>query len=139
MAQYCHHALQEIVRNVLIADAELTAKVLGVFDFVPEKTPYPYITLGETRAEDESTVGVHITRMVLAIQVYSRGKGRREADDIMAAIHRLLGDGAAEGVEAAGYTVVELRYAGSEINQLRDGATFQGRMRFTARLQKETV
>lgn len=135
MTHFSHYALQGIIREKLIADTGLMSKVTGVFDFVPEKTAYPYLTIGESRAEDESTVAISITRIMLTIQIYSRAKGRKEVDAVMASIHAIL-DGLAEEA-AEDFTLAEMRYTGSEITLLRDGVTYNGRMRFTARLQRE--
>ena len=134
MAHYSHYAVQEMLRGLLAADDTLAAKVSGVFDHVPEKTEYPYVTIGDTRGEDESTVGIAITRITVNVQVYSRAKGRKEADGILADVHRLLHDAALSDA-VGGFVLAGIRYAGSEITLLRDGMTYQGRMRFTARLQ----
>lgn len=133
MTSFNHYAVQEMVRGLLTADAPLAGKVSGIFDFVPEKTEFPYITIGESRVEDESTVAIAIARVTLTVQVYSRAKGRKEADSLMADVHRILQN--ASGSAAGGFALADMRFGGSDITLLRDGATHHGRMRFVLRLQ----
>jgi len=92
MPLFSYYAVQKAVYDVLSADATLMATVSGVFDFVPQNTDYPYVTIGNSRLTDYSTVTTTSFRQTLNIQVYSRSRGRKEVSDIMAQVHGLLHD-----------------------------------------------
>lgn len=130
------YGLQTAVHTALTADAALMGMVEGVFDHVPEKTGYPYVTIGNIRMRDMSAQGVTLLRAELAVSVYSRARGRKEAGDIMGELNRLLQNMAAP---VEGYALLSLRHVASEITLERDGLTYQGRMRFEAVLQEEGV
>lgn len=82
--------IQQKMFQALQGNADLVAKVSGIYDFVPEKTPLPYITFGKvssqplnTKIEDGETVSV-------SIDTWSEGKGRKETIDIMNAVEETL-------------------------------------------------
>lgn len=134
MDGFDHYAVQAALHAALEADAPLMGTVTGVFDFVPPQTAFPYVTLGEMRVTDVSTVECTLRQVEPVLHVYSRSKGRREVSDIMEKLHARLHNGA---LPIAGYTLVSLRFAGSDIVQERDGNTYHGRMRFSAVVQKD--
>ena len=138
MANFSHQAAQEMIHALLTGSEALMETVTGVFDFVPAKMEYPYITIGNSRAVDESTLGEEIAKLTLTLQVHSRAKGRKEADEVMAAIHAILHDADyAEVVQ--GYRLISLKYQNSEILLARDGVTYNGRMQFVAYLHAQTT
>lgn len=132
MGEFSHYALQVAVYNVLAANTVLMNSVSGVFDHVPPKTAYPYMTIGDTRATDISTMDIALTQMELVLHVYSRERGRKEISDIMRQLHDLLHD---SNPVMEDHVAVSLRYTGSDITQEGDGLTYHGRMRFGAVLQ----
>lgn len=134
MSLLSHYALQKAIYTVLSGDTELSALVSGVYDFVPAKTPYPYITIGDARASDESTNTQAMTRVSLTVHVYSRGKGRKETHDIMQQVYERLHDAQPEVED---HRVVLLRFLSSQIELLRDGQTYHGRVQFTCLLEEE--
>lgn len=133
MADLNLYGLQTAVHTALTDDATLMGMVEGVFDHVPENTGYPYVTIGNMRVSDMSAQGVTLLRAELAISIYSRARGRKEASYIMSELHRLLQDMSAP---VDGYALLSLRHVASEITLERDGLTYQGRMRFEAVLQE---
>lgn len=129
MEHFSHYAIQQALHGILSSDTELAGMVTGIFDFVPAKTDYPYVTLGDSRATDQSTQNQRFTQLSLTLQIYSRARGRKEADQIMQRIHTLL-DGAA--LVAEDFQIVDLRYTQSQIDLLRDGLTYLGKIQFNA-------
>lgn len=82
--------LQEAIYARLTGDAALMGLVSGVFDEVPEATPYPYVVLGETtenrdEAHDRSGVDAAVV-----LHIWSRYRGYAEAAGILREIDRLL-------------------------------------------------
>ncbi len=127
MPLFSYYAVQKAVYDVLSADATLMATVSGIFDFVPQDTDYPYVTIGNSRLMDYSTVITTSFRQTLTIQVYSRSRGRKEVSDIMAQVHGLLHD---TTPAADDHSIVDLRYVGGDITQNRDGLSYSGNMQF---------
>lgn len=133
MSELCQYALQEALYTVLTGDADLMQQVTDVFDYVPPETAYPYVTLGEMRATDVSSVTNKLTRLEVVLHVYSRNRGRKETGEIMARISVLLDE---QEPLMNGFTAISLRYSGSDISQERDGLTYHGRMKFDALVQQ---
>lgn len=136
MSGFNHYATLAAIHGVLSGDGALGDMIGGVFDFVPARTAYPYVVLGDVRSTDASTVAATIRRVELSLHVYSRARGRKEAGDIMARIHALLHD-TTPAVE--GGACVDMRVANSELRLERDGLTYHGRMRVTAIVQGEDM
>lgn len=134
MSGFCHYAMQEALHAALEADAELMAAVNGVFDFVPAKTALPYVTFGEMRVTDVSTLEATLMQVEPVLHIYSRSKGRKEVSDIIETLHSLLHN---KTMTLSGYTLVSLRFVGSDIALERDGQTYHGRMRLMAVVQKD--
>lgn len=76
-------ALQTALYNRLSNDSAINKKVTGVFDAVPKKQEFPYVTLGEDTMVDYSTktnVGEEITH---TLHVWSQYRGKKEVKEIM--------------------------------------------------------
>lgn len=127
-----HYAVQEALFHLLVNDAALTQSVSGVFDYVPQATPFPYIMIGEGHSADISAIGTRTYQHGVTLHVYSKDKGRKEVNRIMERLHTLLDKATPE---IAGYMLIELRYAGSEITLMPDGETYHGVMEFSALLE----
>jgi hypothetical protein len=104
----------------------------GVYDKVPDNTDYPYITLGDVRARDWSSVTTDGMSLSITINVYSRGAGRKEIHAIMAQLMVLLHD---QDLTITGHALIMMRYDASNIELNRDGETYEGEMRFNALTQ----
>ncbi|MGU3399801.1 DUF3168 domain-containing protein [Brucellaceae bacterium D45D] len=81
-------ALQKALFDALKNDSGL-AETLGgqrVYDGVPPKTPFPYVTLGETASRDWSTASEKGGEHFLNIQIWAKENGRKRVLDIAAHI-----------------------------------------------------
>jgi hypothetical protein len=132
MGMFCHAAMQAALHEALLADDALVGMVEGVYDHVPAKTAYPYVTIGDMRATDVSAVETQLVQMQCALHLYSRERGRKEISTIMQRLHDLLHD---TQLSMASYSMIRMHYAGSQIAQERDGLTYHGQMRFEVMLQ----
>lgn len=86
-------ALQSAVVAALTANPDLTAATGGtarVYDDVPPKTPFPYLSLGQTIERDWSTGTEDGREHTLTLHVWSRTPGRREVHAIAALIRATL-------------------------------------------------
>lgn len=82
--------LQAAVYSKLAGSPALTALVSGVFDEVPEPSPYPYVSIGSISefpddAHDAQGLGATVT-----IHVWSKAPGFAQAYDIFAAVDAAL-------------------------------------------------
>lgn len=134
MAEFSHYAVQAALHAVLNSDAPLMEQVSGVFDFVPPRTAFPYVTIGDMRATDVSTMTEAMSRLDVTLHIYSRAKGRKEASDIMGRVHAVLHD---SSPDVDGFSWVDMRYSGSEIRLERDGVTYHAVMRFAVLVQHD--
>lgn len=128
-----HFPLQKAIYQALTADAALMGLVTNVYDRPPQNSAFPYVTLGDATARDwssKTTTGVEHT---IALRVWGREGGRKEASLIMERIHTLLHQA---NLSVTGHTLVMIRFVSSDITLENDGWTYQGAMRFQALLQK---
>lgn len=125
--------LQKAVFTRLNTDATLSAMVTGVFDFVPQGTEYPYATIGTIAAKDWSTATTVGLEAKVEIEVFSRGRGRKETLDIIQCIRVLLHQAS---LTVTGHTLVDIFFTESEVAQQRDGLTYRGTITFKARVQE---
>ena len=100
-----------------------------LYDAVPEDTVFPYLTLGEARRRAvDGAPGAE--EHDLRLHAWSRYYGRREAREILAAVHAALQDAALD--LGPDYRLVSLRYRFGDIFEQPDNQTFHSAMRFRA-------
>ena len=102
-----HGAILAAIRAVLTGDAAVT-DTLGdrVFDRVPDRARTPYATFGPLATTPLDAEGTHAHQV--EIEVWSRGRGRREAAEAMASVAAAL-DGAEPAIP--GHRTVDCRVA----------------------------
>ena len=134
MPIFNHHPLHKAIYQKLSEDVPLTELITGVFDRSPQGQAYPYITVGESSASDWSTLTTSGVEHRIAVHVWSREGGRRQAELIMERVHALLHDGS---LTIEGHSLVLMRFLSSGISLESDGWTYQGTMRFRALVESE--
>ena len=122
--------LQQAIYTALTGDATLMAMIQGVHDHVPQGAAFPYVTVGEATARDWSAVGLNGIEATLILNVWSRARGRKEAKQIMAEMHRILDDA---NLAVSGHALVDLRFEFSETMLDPDGLTYHGVTRYRAK------
>jgi hypothetical protein len=124
-------ALQQSIFARLTADAALTALLGGprVHDDVPQASPFPYISFGHSLVRDWSTGSEDGSEHVVTLHVWSQGKGKKEAHEIMDAVRSALHD---QALSLAGHRLVNLRHELSEARREPDGDTTHGIVRYRA-------
>ena len=128
-------SLQQSVFSALTADAALTA-LLGadrIYDDVPQGSPLPYLTLGQSTVRDWSTGGDPGTddgnEHVLTLHVWSDARGKKQASEIIGAVRTALHD---QPLTLVGHRLVNLRHEFSEARRDPEGATIHAIARFRA-------
>ncbi len=124
-------ALQKAIYEKLIADTELTSLLGGphVHDDVPRGTAPPYVTIGQSTVRDWSTGSEDGQEHMLTLHVWSRAVGRRQIQEMMAAVHASV-HGAT--LSLTGHRLVNLRHELTESRRDTDGETYHGIMRYRA-------
>lgn len=124
-------ALQQAVFGALTGSATIASLLGGpkVFDAVPQRTAYPYITIGQSIARDWSTASDDGHEHILTFHVWSDASGRKAIHEIMAAVRAALHD---QPLTPSGYRLVNLRHELSEARREIDGETYHGITRYRA-------
>ena len=124
-------ALQQSVYATLTADTQLQA-LLGtarIFDDVPQKTEFPYLTLGQSSVRDWSTGTDSGDEHVLTLHVWSRASGRRQTHEIMGAVKSALHD---RSLALSGHRLINLRHEFSDARRDPEGDIYHGIVRLRA-------
>lgn len=123
--------LQTTIVAALRGDPTLTRLLGGpkIFDRVPERASFPYLTLGRTAVVDWSTGTEDGAEHVLTLHVWARGGSKQATYEIMDEVTRRLHD-AALPLEA--HRLVNLRLQFAEARQEPDSPTYHGILRFRA-------
>ena len=129
-------ALQSSIFQALANSPELTSLLGGerIYSNPPPAAQFPFITLGQTVNLDWSTGTEDGTEHSLTLHVWSRGGGRKEAVEIMAAARAVLHEAA---LSLSGFRLVNLRHEVSEARRDPDGETYHGIVRFRAVTEPE--
>lgn len=82
--------VQDAVLAVLQDDSTLTDLIEGVFDWVREKQPYPYVVIGEAIETPDNTHDSHGSQTVVTLHVWSQYHGYAQALQIASRLRALL-------------------------------------------------
>ena len=93
------------------------------------RSEFPYMTFGQTAERDWSTGTEPGLEHTITLHVWSRGRGRKEADEVMAAAQSALHDAA---LSLTGHRLVNLRHEFSDARRDPDGESFHGISRYRA-------
>ncbi len=86
--------LQKALLALLKADGALEKLIEGrVYDRVPEKAEFPYVTLGSSNIYDWSTATERGSEHLFTLNVWNRASGRKSVFTIMNIIERSAGRG----------------------------------------------
>ena len=124
-------ALQQAIFACLTSDSALVTLLGGarVYDDVPERGAFPYVTFAPGIERDWSTGSGVGSEHAVTLHVWSRGAGRKEALAIIDAAQSRLHDAA---LTLVGHRLVNLRHESSDVRRDSDGETFHGIVRFRA-------
>jgi uncharacterized protein DUF3168 len=124
-------ALQKAIFEKLSSDPATLAALGGprIYDDAPARAEFPFVTFGQSTERDWST-GTEIGfEHLVTLHVWSRGRGRKEAQAVIAAARDALHD---QQLTLTGHRLVNLRHEYSEARRDNDGETFHGIARFRA-------
>ena len=124
-------ALQQAVYGALSGDVAVTTLLGGpnIYDDVPQRSEFPYLTFGRSRVRDWSTGTENGSEHVVTLQVWSRSAGRKQTFEIMDALRAAVHD---QALSVAGHSLINLRHEFSDARREPDGDTYHGTVRFRA-------
>ena len=124
-------ALQSAIFSKLSSDAGVLSALGGarIYDDVPDRSAFPYVTFGQTLERDWSTGTEPGHEHTVTLHVWSRGSGRKETDIVMAAARDALHD---QALAMTGFRLVNLRHEFSDARREPDGDTYHGISRYRA-------
>jgi hypothetical protein len=127
--------LQSAIYNALTNHASILAELNGphVFDDVPQGTTLPYITIGdiETRDWDTQTSTGH--EHMVSLHVWSRHRGRKQVQSLIASIDDALDD---KALSLQNHGLVNLRVVFWSALRDIDGKGYHGIIRLRAVTEK---
>jgi hypothetical protein len=124
-------ALQKAIFETLTNDAATLAALGGprIYDDAPARVQFPFVTFGQSTARDWSTGSDDGYEHLITLNVWSRARGSKEAQVVLAAVRAALHD---QDLAVSGHHLVNLRHEHSEVRRDGDGETFHGVARFRA-------
>ena len=131
-------ALQKAIFEKLTSDAPTLAALGGprIYDDAPARTEFPFVTFGQSSERDWSTGSDEGFEHLVTLHVWSRARGRREAEQVIAAARAALHD---QDLTLSGHRLINLRHEFSEARRDSDGETFHGIARFRAVTEVEAA
>lgn len=133
MQGYNPTAFQQALYQLLTGDLVLMALVEGVYSVVPEHTDFPYILLHMEQIQPYNVTGLEGVEITFSVSCYSQTPGQAELYAILQQTFETLQD---SQPIIGGYSLVNLRFTGSQFDILNDGVTAVGSIFFRSILQK---
>lgn len=124
-------ALQQAIFSKLTSDTATAAALGGprIYDDVPNRAEFPFMTFGQSTERDWSTGSDEGYEHTITLHAWSRGRGRKEVQAVIAAARDALHD---QNLPLSGHRLINLRHEYSEVRRDGDGETFHGIARFRA-------
>lgn len=110
-------AVQTIVYTTLNNDATLGTLASGVYDYVPESTDYPYVTIGDFTENRLDMMGRKGKNITFRVHVWSEYKGNKEAANILGRVDTLLDT---VDISVSGYSLVKSSLRREDTQALED-------------------
>lgn len=84
--------LQKAIYSKLTSDSALMGMITGVFDYVPDKQGFPYITINDFIENPFNVFGRRGKDVLVTLQIWSDKKGFKTSFDILSRVNTLLDD-----------------------------------------------
>lgn len=129
-------AFQKAIVSRLNGDTELTQMLTGIYDFVPEKTAFPYVSLSTLQARDVSSRSLGVSEVTMELSIWSVYRGKQECLNIAHVIEELLTKASLVMDDGA---IVTFNISSKNHDVLNDGATRRCRLRYQAVIQEDAA
>lgn len=107
----------------------------GIYDYVPDDAPYPYIVIGEPRTDPFAVKNSDVVDVYITLHIWSNYKGKKQAYDILAACHEAF----LYKLDITGYTVNKTSWSDARVFNDIDGVLRHGVLTLKFNLEKERV
>lgn len=125
--------LQMAVFKRLQQDETLSALLSGIHDEVPEGVALPYLTMGETTAEDSALKDLRGSSITFSLFIVSEEPGQMQVKELMAAVDSCLNRWQPELANADAGEMV-LTSAGVVRQFSENGSRYRGRMSYRVKI-----
>ena len=115
--------LQKAIYAALVADTPLMAVAQGVYDFVPQESTYPYVTIGDDDYKWWGAMGLDGGEYVVQVDVWSQAEGRSECKTLLGLVAAVLHNGS---LTVASNTHISTRLQFQDTIKEADGLTHHG-------------
>jgi hypothetical protein len=126
-------SLQQAIYTRLTGDTALMDAIEGVFDWIPDQTEYPYVSIGDDTGNDWSAADFDGKEITVVIHSWSRAEGRSEVKTIQSLVKGLLHRAS---LALTGANLVQMLFEFEETLLDPDGVTYHGVQRFRALTQE---
>jgi len=126
-------ALQTAIYTVLSADSTISGAGVGVYDYPPDNTSAPYITIGDDSHDIWDTMGTDGAEVEAQVHTWDEGEGFKDCKTYMGYIKDALHK---QALSVTGYTHIHTRCELSQVFREADGRTNHGVQRFRIWLRK---
>ncbi|WP_134705094.1 DUF3168 domain-containing protein [Ammoniphilus sp. YIM 78166] len=99
--------VQKALYEKLTGDVTLMGMISGVFDYVPDGQPFPYVTINDFIETPFNSFGKDGKNVLITVQIWSNNKGFKEAFRILSRLNGLLDDGT---ITLTNHKLISLQY-----------------------------
>ena len=115
------------VQKAIYAALKAALNPVAVYDHVPRRASFPYVTIGEDTAVDAGDKTAEGQDITLTIHAWSRKRGRKEVKQLLGQVRGALHG---QPLTVAGYTVRLVRFEFGTTFKDADGVTYHGVQRY---------
>ncbi|MFJ8262718.1 DUF3168 domain-containing protein [Rummeliibacillus sp. NPDC094406] len=108
-------------------------KQSGIYDYVSESTPYPYIVVGEPSIDPLGIKNSEVVDLMITLHIWSNYKGNSEAYKILSAVHESF----KYKLNISSYKTVKTSYRDAKVLPDIDGVHRHGVFTLLLTLEKE--
>ncbi len=122
---------QKSIYQTLTQNTEIITLLGGakIYDHVPQRASYPYITFGQTIERDWSTATEDGSEHLILLHIWDQSGGRKLIQQIIQLIKSALHN---MSLDVLGHQLINLRYEFSEVRRDPGGKTLHGICRLRA-------
>ncbi len=138
MSNHIAWALQKTIMSALKSYAPLTALLPSqhIYDAVPPRSPYPYLTLGPIRVKDRSAAQHRAHEHQIVLIAFSRSPGFREVYALAQEVEAALSHAP---LVLEGHELTLLHFESVEFRRENDALTSRALMTYRALTQSPTL
>ncbi|WP_397537873.1 DUF3168 domain-containing protein [Rummeliibacillus pycnus] len=130
---------QKAILDRLRGDGNITSllnkadKQSGIYDYVTESTPYPYVVVGEPSIDPFGVKNNDVADLTVTLHIWSNYKGNSEAYKILSAVHEAF----IYKLAVTGYKTIKTSYSDARVFTDIDGIHRHGVFTLKISLEKE--